>query len=43
LTDGVAVVPVALIAGRVSPEKGTDTAIRVARRAGLAVMVAGDI
>lgn len=38
-----AVVPVALIAGRVSPEKGTDAAIRVARRAGLAVMVAGDI
>lgn len=38
-----AVLPVALIAGRISPEKGTDSAIRVARRAGLAVMVAGDI
>jgi glycosyltransferase involved in cell wall biosynthesis len=35
-------VPVALIAGRISPEKGTDAAIRVARRAGLAVIVAGD-
>ncbi len=35
-------VPVALIAGRISPEKGTATAIRVARRAGLAVLVAGD-
>ena len=38
-----AVMPIALIAGRISPEKGTDTAIRVARRAGLAVMVAGDV
>lgn len=37
-----ATVPVGLIAGRISSEKGTDTAIRVARRAGLAVMVAGD-
>lgn len=37
-----ATVPVALIAGRVSPEKGTDAAIRVARSAGLAVMVVGD-
>ncbi len=37
-----ATVPVALIAGRISPEKGTDTAIRVARRAGLSVLVAGD-
>jgi UDP-glucose:tetrahydrobiopterin glucosyltransferase len=36
------VLPVALIAGRISPEKGTDAAIRVARRAGLAVLVAGD-
>lgn len=36
-------VPVGLIAGRISPEKGTDVAIRVARRAGLAVMVAGDV
>ena len=33
----------ALVAGRVSPEKGTDVAIRVARRAGLAVRVVGDI
>ena len=38
-----AVVPIALIAGRISPEKGTDTAIRVARKAGLAVLVAGDV
>lgn len=38
-----AIVPVALIAGRISPEKGTATAIRVARKAGLAVLVAGDI
>ena len=35
-------VPVALIAGRISPEKGTAAAIRVARRAGLAVLVVGD-
>jgi len=35
--------PVALIAGRISPEKGTHTAIRVARRAGLAVLVVGDV
>jgi UDP-glucose:tetrahydrobiopterin glucosyltransferase len=35
--------PIALIAGRISPEKGTDAAIRVARRAGLAVLVAGDV
>jgi hypothetical protein len=34
--------PVALIAGRIAPEKGTDAAVRVARRAGLAVLVAGD-
>ena len=33
----------ALIAGRISPEKGTATAIRVARKAGLAPLVAGDI
>ncbi|MGH2401819.1 MAG: glycosyltransferase [Candidatus Limnocylindria bacterium] len=39
---GGAVVPVALIAGRISPEKGTAIAIRVARRAGLAVLVVGD-
>lgn len=37
------VLPLALVAGRISPEKGTDTAIRVARRAGLAVLVAGDV
>jgi hypothetical protein len=35
-------VPVALVAGRISPEKGTADAIRVARRAGLAVLVVGD-
>jgi glycosyltransferase involved in cell wall biosynthesis len=40
---GGAIVPVALIAGRISPEKGTAGAIRVARRAGLAVLVVGDI
>jgi glycosyltransferase involved in cell wall biosynthesis len=34
---------VALIAGRISPEKGTATAIRVARKAGLAPLIAGDI
>lgn len=38
-----ATVPVALVAGRISPEKGTDAAIRVARRAGLAVLVVGDV
>lgn len=38
-----AIVPVALIAGRISPEKGTHIAIETARRAGLAVLVAGDI
>ncbi len=37
------VAPVALVAGRISPEKGTDVAIRVARRAGLAVRVVGDV
>lgn len=37
------VVPVALIAGRISPEKGTDVAVRVARRAGLAPLVVGDV
>ena len=36
------VAPIALIAGRIAPEKGTDTAIRVARRAGLGVCVVGD-
>jgi glycosyltransferase involved in cell wall biosynthesis len=40
---GGAIVPVALIAGRISPEKGTAVAIRTARRAGLAVLVVGDI
>lgn len=35
--------PIALIAGRIAPEKGTDVAIRAARRAGLAVLVAGDV
>ncbi len=34
--------PIALIAGRIAPEKGTHVAIRVARRAGLGVLVAGD-
>ena len=38
-----AIVPIALVAGRISPEKGTHTAIRVARKAGLAVVVAGDV
>ena len=33
----------ALVAGRISPEKGTHLAIRAARRAGLAVRVVGDI
>ncbi|MGQ0607551.1 MAG: glycosyltransferase [Chloroflexota bacterium] len=37
-----ATVPVGLIAGRISPEKGTHIAIRAARTAGLAVQVAGD-
>ena len=37
------ILPVALIAGRISPEKGTHAAIRVARRAGLAVLVVGDV
>ncbi|HEX2766220.1 MAG TPA: glycosyltransferase [Candidatus Limnocylindria bacterium] len=35
--------PVALIAGRIAPEKGTDAGIRAARRAGLAVLVVGDV
>lgn len=39
---GGPVEPVALVAGRISPEKGTHVAIRIARRAGLAVTVAGD-
>ncbi len=33
--------PVALIAGRISPEKGVDVAIRCARRAGLSPLVVG--
>ncbi|HYY55386.1 MAG TPA: glycosyltransferase [Candidatus Dormibacteraeota bacterium] len=33
---------VALVAGRISPEKGTATAIRLARRAGLAPLVVGE-
>lgn len=37
-----AIVPVGLVAGRISPEKGTHIAIRAARAAGLAVLVAGD-
>lgn len=37
-----AIVPVALIAGRISPEKGTHIAIDAARRAGLGVLVVGD-
>jgi glycosyltransferase involved in cell wall biosynthesis len=40
--DG-SVEPIALIAGRIAPEKGTDAAIRVARRAGLAVALVGDV
>lgn len=39
---GGAIAPIALIAGRISPEKGTDIAIRAARRAGLAPLVVGD-
>lgn len=39
---GGATLPVALIAGRISPEKGTDAAIRVARGTGLAALVVGD-
>ncbi|HUZ88772.1 MAG TPA: glycosyltransferase [Candidatus Acidoferrales bacterium] len=35
--------PWALIAGRVSPEKGTAAAIRVARRSGLEVRLAGSV
>lgn len=38
-----AIVPIALVAGRIAPEKGTDVAIRAARRAGLAVLVVGDV
>jgi glycosyltransferase involved in cell wall biosynthesis len=41
--DGAPPEPVALVAGRISPEKGTDAAIRVARRAGLGLRVVGDV
>lgn len=37
------ILPIALVAGRISPEKGTDVAIRVARRAGLQPLVVGDV
>lgn len=37
------VVPRALIAGRVSPEKGTAVAVEVARRAGLEPLVVGNV
>ena len=37
-----AVRPVAVIAGRISPEKGTRAAVRAARRAGLRPWVVGD-
>ncbi len=37
------VAPRALIAGRVSPEKGTATAMRAARRAGLEPLLAGTV
>lgn len=35
--------PIALIAGRIAPEKGTATAIRVARRARLEPVVVGEV
>jgi glycosyltransferase involved in cell wall biosynthesis len=35
--------PIALIAGRIAPEKGTAAAIRVAHRAGLEAVVVGEI
>jgi glycosyltransferase involved in cell wall biosynthesis len=35
--------PIALVAGRISPEKGTDAAVRVARLAGLKPRIVGDI
>lgn len=38
-----AVEPVALVAGRISPEKGAAVAIRVARAAGLRPLVVGDV
>ena len=42
LPDG-APLPSAIIAGRISREKGTAAAIRVARRAGLAPLVVGEV
>ena len=42
-SDGPQVHNVALIAGRISPEKGTHVAIRVARQAGVEPMVVGDV
>lgn len=39
--DGAAVTAQALVAGRLSPEKGVEHAIQAARRAGLSVVVAG--
>ena len=39
----VPVAPRALIAGRVSPEKGTGAAVRAARRAGLEPLLAGTV
>jgi glycosyltransferase involved in cell wall biosynthesis len=39
----VPVLPRALIAGRVSPEKGTAAAVRAARRAGLEPLLAGSV
>ena len=35
--------PIALIAGRIAPEKGTAAAIRVAKRAGLEPVVVGEV
>lgn len=35
--------PFALVAGRIAPEKGTATALRVARRAGLDVVLVGEV
>jgi len=35
--------PIALIAGRIAPEKGTATAIRVAKRAGLEPVLVGEV
>lgn len=35
--------PAVLVAGRISPEKGIDAALRVAHRAGLGIRIAGDV